>query len=198
LLSSLAGLGSAEEQQLVISSLRVPALQKEGLFALGYLGTPEAVEICLAGMRDPKLARMAGEAYCAITGASLQRDGLTAAEPADGASPPPFETDSLDADLVPAAEDLWPMPDTEAVRQHWAGVRSRYTSGVRHLGGRPISVGVLVEAIESGPLLRRPGLIREASIRTAARYDVEPRAFAHVQRRMMAAGRDALLQSATR
>lgn len=198
MLPLLAALGSADEQQLVIASLRVPALQTQGLFALGYIGTPEAAEICLAGMRDAKLARMAGEAYCAITGAALERDGLAAPEPAEGASPPPLESDSLDADLVPAAHDLWPLPNADAVRAHWANIRSGYASGVRHLGGKPISPNVLAEAIETGSMLRRPGLILETTIRTAGRYDVEPRAFAQVQRRMMAGSRAAILQSAAR
>ena len=194
-LSLLASLGSAAEHQIVVSSLREPSLQREGLFALGYIGTPEAVEVCLAGMRDPKLARMAGEAYCAITGANLQRDRLAASEPPDGPSPPPFKADVLDATLVPAAHEVWPLPEVDAVRRHWASIKSHYASGVRHLSGRPVNLSVLIEAIESGPMLRRPGLILEAAIRTGGRYDVEPRAFAHVQRRMMAAGRSAALQS---
>jgi len=197
LLPLLAALGSTEEQQLVVSSLRVPSLQPSGLFALGFIGTPEAVDVCIAGMRDPKLARMAGEAYCAITGAGLARDALAAAEPDEAQSPPPIEADPLDADLVPTPQDSWPLPNVDAVREHWAGVRSRYASGVRHLGGRPISLDVLIAAIESGPMVRRPGLILEAAIRTAGRYDVEPRAFAHVQRRMMAAGRGAVAQPGT-
>jgi uncharacterized protein (TIGR02270 family) len=177
-LSLLASVGSAEDGQLVVTALREPALQRSGLFALGYIGTPEAVEMCLTAMRDPKLARSAGEAYCAITGANLQRDRLTAPEP---------EVD--DADLVPAAHDLWPLPDQDAVRAHWEGAKSPYAPGARHLYGKPVNSGVLVGAIERGPMLRRADLISELTIRSGGRYDVEPRAFAHVQRRMMAASR---------
>jgi len=194
----VASLGSPEEQQSVVGALREPRLQQPGLFALGFIGTPEAVETCLVGMRDPKLARMAGEAYSAITGANLVRDSLAAPEPEDAPSLPPIEEDALDADLVPTAPELWPLPDLDAVRAHWARIRSGYASGVRHLGGRPISLGVLVDTVEAGPMLRRPGLILEAAIRTGGQYDVEPRAFAHVQRRMMAAARGAVLQSGPR
>lgn len=194
----LASLGSPDEQQSVVGALREPRLQQSGLFALGFIGTPEAVETCLAGMRDPKLARMAGEAYSAITGANLVRDRLAAPEPDDAPSLPPIEADALDANLVPTAPELWPPPDLDAVRAHWGRIRSGYAAGVRHLGGRPVSLGVLVDAIENGPMLRRPGLILEAAIRTAGRYEVEPRAFAHVQRRMMAAARSSVLQSGPR
>lgn len=187
----LAAVGSPEDVQLLIAALREPALQRVGLFALGYVGTPEAVEICLTAMGDPKLARAAGETYCAITGADLQHDRLVAPEPAEGASPPPIEADPLEADLVPAAHDLWPLPDQDSVRAHWQGVKSRYVSGARHLYGKPVDLGVLRTAIESGPMLRRPDLITELTIRSGGRYDVEPRAFAHTQRGMMLASRGA-------
>jgi uncharacterized protein (TIGR02270 family) len=177
-LSLLASVGSADDGQLVVTALREPTLQRAGLFALGFIGTPEAAEICLTAMRDPKLARSAGEAYSAITGANLQRDRLMAPEPEVG-----------DADLIPAPHDLWPVPDQDAVRAHWEAAKSRYVSGTRHVYGKPIDASVLVGAIERGPMLRRPELINELTIRSGGRYDVEPRAFAHVQRRMMAAGR---------
>jgi uncharacterized protein (TIGR02270 family) len=185
----LAMLGSAHEHEIVISALRETSLQPQALFALGYLGTPEAVEICLAGMRDSKLARIAGEVYCAITGADLERDQLAAGEAPDGESPPPFEADALDADLIPAAHDLWPLPDVDAIRRHWESAKSHYSSGVRHIRGRPFDLSGLIGAIETGPMLRRPDMIVEAVVRTAGQYDVEPRAFVHIQRRMMAAGR---------
>jgi uncharacterized protein (TIGR02270 family) len=192
-LSLLACVGSPEDGQLVIAALREPALQRSGLFALAYIGTPEAVEICLTAMRDPKLARGAGEVYCAITGADLQRDHLTAPEPDEaGDSLPALDADDLDADLVPAPIELWPLPDESRVRGHWEAIASRYARGVRHFLGKPVNLDVLVGAIESGPMLRRPDLITELSIRSGGRYDVEPRAFAHVQRRMMAASRGGL------
>lgn len=187
-LPALAALGLPEERQLVTSALHEPALQRAGLFALAYLGTPEAVEICLAGMRNPELARCAGEAYCAITGAELARDGLAAREPPDRPSPT-YEDDALDADLVPAASDLWPLPDLDAVRRHWQRIKPRFGSGARHWGGRPVDLGTLIEAVEQGPMLRRADLAREIAIRTNGLYDVEPRAFAQVQRRMMQAAR---------
>jgi uncharacterized protein (TIGR02270 family) len=192
-LSLLAALGSAEERQLVIGALREPALQRSGLFALGYIGTPEAVEICLTAMRDPNLARSAGETYCAITGADLQRDRLAAAEPdEEGSSPPEFDTDRLEANLVPAPHQLWPLPDESRVRGHWEACSSRYVRGARHFLGKPVDLGALLAAVESGPMLRRPDVIAELTIRTGGRYDVEARAFAGAQRRMMFAGRGAL------
>ncbi|MGH8258621.1 MAG: hypothetical protein ACREUG_02915, partial [Steroidobacteraceae bacterium] len=189
-LPALAALGTPAEQQLVISALREPALRRAGLFALAYVGTPEAVEICLTGMRNAVLARCAGEAYCAITGAELVRDGLAAPEPPEE-SAPPFEADALDADLVPAASDLWPLPDIDAVRRHWQGIQGRFHAAARHWRGRPFDPGVLIDALESGPMLRRGDLAQELAIRSNGRHDVETRAFAQVQRGAMSAARGA-------
>lgn len=192
LLASLAMLGDVDSHRAVIAALREPALQTHGLYALGYVGTVEAVEVCLAGMRDPKLARAAGEAYCTITGADLERDRLAAPESSPPDSLPPLEADCLDADLIPAAQDSWPLPDPDAVARHWAATKSKYSPGIRHFRGRPFDLSVLLAAIEDGPMLRRPDLILEAAVRTSGVYDVEPRAFARVQQGMMAAGRNAL------
>jgi uncharacterized protein (TIGR02270 family) len=191
-LSLLAALGSPQDRQNVVSALREPGLQRSGVFALGHIGTPEAVEICLHAMRDPKLARSAGEAYCAITGADLERDGLTAPEPPESESLPDFADDAPDANLVPQAHESWPLPDVGKVRGHWQAANSRYVAGTRYLYGKPVDLGVLLASVESGPMLRRPDLLAELAIRSGGRYDVEPRAFAHVQRRMMSAGRAAL------
>jgi len=188
-LPSLAALGSPHEQQLVISALREPALQRRGLFALGYIGTPEAAEICLAGMRDEKLARWAGEAYCAITGAELARDGLAAPEPPDGDSLPALAEDALDADLVPEPSDRWPRPDLDAVRRHWASVKGRYGGGVRHWRGRVVDLDTLLDAVERGPMHRREDLVNELAVRTEGRFDLEPRAFTPIQRAGMRAAR---------
>ena len=188
-LASLAALGSPQEQQLVIGALREPALQRAGLFALAYIGTAEAVDICLVGMRDGKLARSAGEAYCAITGAELVRDGLTLPEPAEAPSPPPLEDDRLDANLVPAAADQWPLPNLDAVRGHWQSIQRQFGRGVRHWRGHPAGPEGLAAALERGPMHRRADLALELAVRTGGKYDLETRAFAHAQRSMMQAAR---------
>ncbi|MGH8326660.1 MAG: hypothetical protein ACRET2_07855, partial [Steroidobacteraceae bacterium] len=189
LLPSLAALGSPEEQQLVIGALREPTLQRAGLFAIAYIGTAEAVEICLAGMRDEKLARSAGEAYCAITGAELARGGLARPEPAAAPSLPPLKDDRLDANLVPAAADQWPLPNPDAVLGHWQSVQRQFGRGVRHWRGRPAGSESLAAALERGPMHRRDDLALELAVRTTGKYDLEVRAFAHVQRSMMQAAR---------
>jgi uncharacterized protein (TIGR02270 family) len=171
----------------VLAATNTPALAKAAIHALGTMGTREAVERCVAAIRDEQLARAAGEAYCAITGAELERDRLAASEKDE--PPPAFEDDNLDANLVPSGDALWPLPNPDAVANHWTRVQSRFAPGVRHVCGRPSDVNVLIVAIESGPMLRRPQWIFETAVRTQKKYDVEPRAFPAQQRRMLAAAR---------
>jgi uncharacterized protein (TIGR02270 family) len=185
----LALVGTAEDHEIVYAGLRVPALQSQAIWALGHIGTPRAAEACLAGMRHETLARACGEAYCWITGADLVRDRLERQETPPEV--PAFEEDDLDADLVPSPEALWPLPDPDATRAHWRGRSAGFTPDVRHIHGRPVTVGVLMAMIESGPMLRRTDLVLELQARSRGRYDVETRAFTARQRRMMAAGRAA-------
>jgi uncharacterized protein (TIGR02270 family) len=188
-LKLVAMLGTADDHEAVYASLRKPPLQRDAIWALGHIGTIRAAEACLAGMQHEPLARASGEAYCWITGADLVRDRLAADEAPHDA--PPFEEDDLDADLVPSPETLWPLPDPDAVRRDWLARRPRFIQDARHIQGRPATTDTLLGLIETGPMLRRPDLILELRARTRGRYDVEPRAFAARQRRMMVAGRTA-------
>jgi uncharacterized protein (TIGR02270 family) len=189
-LKLLAMLGTAGQQEIVHTALRVPELQLPAIWALGHIGTVRAAESCLAGMQHEKLARASGEAYCWITGADLVRDHLEKKEtPPDV---PPFEEDDLNANLVPPQEALWPLPDPEAVRQHWVARRAGFAADARHIHGRPVTVTTIATMIETGPMLRRPDLVLELRARTRGKYDVEPRAFTVRQRHMMETARAAL------
>lgn len=186
----MAMLGNAEEHEIVYTALRSPQLQSQAIWALGHIGTHRAAESCLHGMKHEKLARSAGEAYCYITGADLNRDHLAATQAA--AEVPAFEEDDLDANLVPAAEDLWPLPDIDAVRRHWEALQARFQPDVRYLRGHAANLEALLAAVESGPMLRRPDLALELAAKSKGLYDVEPRAFTTRQRTMMMNARAAL------
>ena len=70
----VGALGGAEEFRAISEAAGQEPLRAAALYALGHVGTADAVEICIAHMADPKAARAAGEAYCAITGVELERD----------------------------------------------------------------------------------------------------------------------------
>jgi uncharacterized protein (TIGR02270 family) len=191
-LKFVAIFGAVKDHDLVFAALRVPAQQKDAIRALGHVGTARAAEACIAGMKHEPLARACAEAYCWITGADLTRDRLAKIEAQTEA--PEFEEDDLDANLVPAADDLWPAPDADAVRAHWESRRDSFTPDVRFAHGVPASLDRLMTLVETGPMLRRPDLILELRARSRGSYDVEPRAFAARQRQMMTRAREAAAQ----
>lgn len=194
-LNLIALIGSNEDQEVVYAALRVPQLQRSALWALGHIGTTRAAETCLLAMQHDHLARLAGESYCCITGADLERDHLASPEPAPEA--PSYEEDDLDADLVPKAEMLWSLPNIEAIRKHWATAIEAYEPDIRYVRGQPANFQSVMAAVETGPMLRRPDLIFQLASKTRLVYDVEPRAFTAQQRQMMSASRAALRSNGT-
>ncbi|HTU65333.1 MAG TPA: hypothetical protein VMF52_05255 [Steroidobacteraceae bacterium] len=195
LLPLVAMLGGPAEHQLILDSVMDAGVQRAALWSLGHIGTRDAAETCLLAMKNPKLARLGGEAYCTITGANLERDKLTAPEPEE--PPPAFEQDDLDANLVPRPEDLWPLPDPQLVRRHWDGIAPRFQPGRRHLRGLPHDGQAMLSAIVNGPMLRRPDHVFEMFVRSEGRFDVEPRASVPVQKTMIASSQARLTTAGT-
>jgi len=187
LLRLLAMFGKASDHRVVYDALAESGSARAGFWALGHIGTREAAEQALGAMQDPALARLAGEAYAAITGIDLARERLTAKEPGDTPSLPAFEEDDLDADLVPRREDLWPLPDATLCAAHWAKVGVNYAPNTRYVRGKPFELRVLIAAIDKGPMLRRPDYALELYVRTSGACDIETRAAGFMQRRMIAA-----------
>jgi uncharacterized protein (TIGR02270 family) len=69
LLPFVAMLGSEADQEPIFTALATGRLQRSAIWALGNIGNRKAAEHCVLAMKHPQLARVAGEAYCAITGA---------------------------------------------------------------------------------------------------------------------------------
>lgn len=185
LLRWIAIFGKAPEHSAVYTATSNPRSARQAFWALGHVGTREAVEHCLASMRDPLLGRLAGEAYASITGADLARDRLTAPEPEESPSLPPLEDEDLEANLVPRQEDLWPLPDADACGAYWANIEERFAPETRYVRGNPFTLSALLDSIQRGPMSRRHDHALELYVRTGGACDVETRAAGPTQRRMM-------------
>jgi hypothetical protein len=92
------------------------------------------MEACIEYLEVPEVARLAAEAFSAMTGLRLEGAyALPAGERPEGAPVPPEEQESLDADLVPGPEDDLPSPHVAAVRGWWAQNQPRFAKGTRYL-----------------------------------------------------------------
>jgi uncharacterized protein (TIGR02270 family) len=187
LLKPLAMLGGADQLATLTTCLQHEPLRPAVIQALGLLGTVEAMELCLSYLNDAQLSRWVGESYCLVVGVDLEHDKLKLADAPESNEPIAFEADDLNADLVPAAHESWPIPDPAAVTSHWQTFRSSMPDGQRFLRGKPCTADALLQAISSGPMFHRADHVFELAVRTQGQFDVETRAFRAVQQRMFAA-----------
>jgi uncharacterized protein (TIGR02270 family) len=178
LLLPAAALGSEHELARVLEARHVPALCRDALWALGFAGTPAAIEACLEQMRTGHHVRVAAEALCASTGLDPSHTQLQAAarEPAE---------DDMDADLVLTGDDLLPLPDVPAVEQWWDRQRSHFVDEQRYLGGKISTAHRLHAALEAGPTRRRPALALELSARSAGAFRLQTLDFCIHQRQQL-------------
>ncbi|WP_280152285.1 TIGR02270 family protein [Piscinibacter sp. XHJ-5] len=141
--------------------------RRGALRAAGAFGDPAAVPWLIELMESPD-ARLAGEAFSAITGADLRYLDLDRDPPA-GAS-----ADAADDD----PDDDLPWPAVAAVRAFWCDAAPRYVPGQRWIGGRPVSSDAAARVLREGFQRQRRGAAVElaAHSRSAVVFSVEARA----------------------
>jgi uncharacterized protein (TIGR02270 family) len=134
------------------------------LWALGFTGRPDAARLCVPFVADAdeSIARLAGEAFVAITGLpwrttdGVRRDKAEAETdtPASDLSPA-LQDDDLDADLVPGPLDALPLLNPELVARWWRDNEPRFDPRRRYLGGAPLTPSTLSPALLALPMRRR-------------------------------------------
>ncbi|WP_164017814.1 TIGR02270 family protein [Pyxidicoccus trucidator] len=164
----LLALGGADADVLLLEErAEAPGQRADALWALGFTGHVRAAEVALRWMEDKSVARLAGEAFSAITG--LKPSGPYALPPEEEAVE---EEEDLDADLVPGPEAALPRPAARAVQAWWKQHASRFQRGTRYLEGRPLDAAALLGALEGGSMRRRHVLARELAIRSRGSHRV--------------------------
>ncbi|MDB4985290.1 MAG: hypothetical protein JWN04_468 [Myxococcaceae bacterium] len=181
LLAIVAMLGAEREQGYLLDALATPGLCRDALWALGFLGTAGAAEACVQQMQLGQHEQVAAEAFCAITGLELTREGLVQTPAVDDSEPPPL-ADDLELALLPSADDSLPRPDVDGVSAWWLQHQARFPSGVRHVAGRRASWAALCDALDGMCTRRRHAVALELSARTGGACLLQPWAFTRVQR----------------
>jgi uncharacterized protein (TIGR02270 family) len=176
-LEVLAMVGNAHDHAFILEALQRPVARAKALWALGFVGTVSAAEACLTYMDDKKLAPLAGESFCAITGLDLVNERLAIDEDeiadSDGMSP----VDIDDEDLTLRPEHALPLPDAEGVRRWWMKQRGHFDSRTRYLRGVPLDFASVFSALREGPMRRRAPFSLGLWLRTRGRYIVNTRTF---------------------
>jgi uncharacterized protein (TIGR02270 family) len=151
-----------------------PELQRVACIAAGALGDPVAVPWLLEQMVLPPIARVAGEAFCLISGADLVYQDLEGDQP-EGFESGPTE-DAEDDKVAMDADENLPWPALERVRQWWDGSRANFSAGKRYLVGQAITLESLPEVLRTGWQRQRAAAAIELALRQPRKGLFEVRA----------------------
>lgn len=154
----------------------VASLCGPGLWALGFLGTVDAVEAAIPWLEDEVHARLAGEVVAAITGLDLEDEDVACI---------PSEQEALSY----RPEDYLPLPDALKLLMWWRQQRPRFDVQQRYIAGQPRDVAALQQALRDGPMRRRSAhlLALQFELPGSHRPQLEPTAPIRRQRRQLAA-----------
>ncbi len=134
-------------------------LIRQAVMGAGLLGLPESVPFLIEQMHSPSQARIAGHAFCTITGVQLDEDNLEGEVPPEAPEGPNDDPEDDRVDLAFDDDLFW--PDAEKVAAWWHRHSSGYLEGQRHLLGKPISEACLTYAFKHGSQIIRRGVALE-------------------------------------
>jgi len=138
---------SAKTARAILASLaKDPAQIRSVIRGIAMAGDPHYVPWLMAQMEDPKLARLAGEAFSFITGvdpAYLDLEG----QPLQDFGP---SADPNDQKVSMDEDDSLPWPDRAKLHAWWKQNGSRFKPGIRYfIGDQPTSQKCL-EVLQTG------------------------------------------------
>jgi uncharacterized protein (TIGR02270 family) len=148
-----------------------PDAGMHALWALGFAGDADSADLLVQAMADKKKARVAGEAFSAITGLAIAGPLAKAGE-----TQGPDVEEVADEDPPPAVqpEDFLPEPQVEAVKKWWDKERRRLVPGTRYTAGHPRSPATLRTAFQTAGSWRREVLLIEMAASVANLPKVSP------------------------
>lgn len=152
----LALRGEVSDQEFLLRALGDRKRRLAALWALGFLGTPKAVEASLEWLEDDTAGQLAGEVFTAVTGVDLEEAEMSL----------PVDEDEEALESRPEA-DL-PRPNPMVVLQSWMKLRGGFSDGQRYIRGAVRSPSSLLTALADGQMRRRPTHLLDLELHTAA------------------------------
>lgn len=155
----LALRAEASDEEFLSGALRDRKRRMAALWALGFLGTPKAVDDSLEWLDDPAAGPLAGEVFTAVTGVDLQEAKMSLSQSADE------EEEALEW----RAEDELPRPNPMVVLQCWKRLRRNFVDGQRYVRGVVRSPSTLLVGLADGQMRRRSTHLLDLELHTAAK-----------------------------
>jgi uncharacterized protein (TIGR02270 family) len=151
----LRSIPATQARQRVSSLARRGGSDRLVVVAAGVVGDPESVPWLLERMDVPELARLAGDAFAAITGVDLAYEDLAS----DAVQPEANSTD--EGPISRDYESNLDWPSASLVAQWWDLHKGAFVRGERYLDGKPIDVGGAIHVLTRGRQPRRAAAVLE-------------------------------------
>ncbi len=135
-----------QARQTITAMAKIPSLNRAVIQASATLGDPHAVNWLIQKMRDPAVAKLAGEAFTLITGLDLTHQGLNQARRPVGETIP--SDDPSDENIAMDEDENLPWPDADKVTQCWQQHGRHFIIGQRYFMGQAISSDWLLKQLE--------------------------------------------------
>ena len=154
-------LGAAKMWQRRLS--QNPKHIRQAVISAGALGDPEAVPSLIERMKNPPLARVAGEAFTMITGVDIAYQDLDTDKP-EGFEAGPTENPK-DENVAMDQDESLPWPKPEGIQNWWNKHQSEFAKGTRYFLGKTITPDWLYQILREGRQRQRALAALEIALR---------------------------------
>lgn len=163
--------------------------QRDLIRATGIVGDPLYIPWLIERMAEPATARLAGEAFCMITGLDLAYRDLDRRPPADFQAGP--NDDPEDENVALDEDENLPWPDPDKLGAWWTANRARFGAGTPYFLGAPKQAADWLEALSDAFQRQRHAAALELAIRQPGKAMFEVHARGRLQRQMIVRARGA-------
>ncbi len=132
------------------------------IIAASAIGDPVHIPWLMEQMKEPKLARVAGEAFTMITGVDIAYQDLEAEAPEGFEAGPTANPEDENVEMDPDENLHW--PDPVLITKWWNQRQGEFQKGSRYLIGKPITVDWMQQALRNGMQRQRAAAALELAI----------------------------------
>jgi uncharacterized protein (TIGR02270 family) len=148
LLIALQAMTGGAAHQLLQSLAEKKSQTRWVVYGSGIAGDPKYVPWLIKRMADPKISRLAGEAFALITGNDLKRMRLEGSPLTEVESGPNDDPEDPNVDMDPDGDLPW--PDQQKIEHWWSANRSRFHEGARYFMGQPVTREHCIDVLKNG------------------------------------------------
>jgi uncharacterized protein (TIGR02270 family) len=130
--------------------------------ATGVLGDPQAVNWLISKMQDESVAKLAGEAFCLITGIDIEQHQLI--DESKNEQENQDDTDMEDESVELNEDENLPWPDYKKIKKLWMNHGKHFIAGQRYVYGKPLSAEYMKSRLSTAYQRQRQAFGLELSL----------------------------------